>query len=222
MDAWAVIAYGAFGLSAFASLAQLGNWLLRASPQVLANAGRWSLLLLGAGAAAVLAWLVIGGRLTQAMMLAAFVMPVFVQGAARWRGLFGPLTGRFRFRPRIKLDFAAKPPAGKEGPIDPELVRQSVAVLTAYLDQAQRLLPQPVDASLGGWRRISGAEAREMLGLAAGAEPDEICEAHRRLRQSLDPALGGSRYLAQQIDEARDALLGATAPGFASAERRTF
>ena len=54
---------------------------------------------------------------------------------------------------------------------------------------------------------LSVAAAHELLGLAACAAPEEIRAAHRRLRQRVDPAFGGTRYLAAKVDEARDILL---------------
>ena len=50
-------------------------------------------------------------------------------------------------------------------------------------------------------------EALQVLGLAAGAGPDQIREAHHRLMLKLHPDLGGSDYLAGQINRARDVLL---------------
>jgi curved DNA-binding protein CbpA len=53
---------------------------------------------------------------------------------------------------------------------------------------------------------MSVDEAYAILGLARGATPDQIKEAHRRLMVKLHPDHGGSDYLATQINRARDAL----------------
>ncbi|HEU0155106.1 MAG TPA: hypothetical protein VFQ82_03490 [Stellaceae bacterium] len=208
MDGWTEIAYSAFGLSVLFSAVQIGKWALHANPQVIANAGRWSLLALGGVAVAALIWLVIAGRWTQAMMLAAFVMPVLVQSAARWRSLFGSFALRRRGRSKAKLDTSTGYPRGT---VDPDLVRQSLAVLSRYLDQAKAAAEyRPVTlrlASGDGHMRMPADEALAVLGLDPGARSEEIREAHSRLQQRLDPEFGGTRYLVMTIDEARDVLL---------------
>jgi DnaJ domain len=63
----------------------------------------------------------------------------------------------------------------------------------------------------GGARSASGDmtpdEAYRILGLAPGATPEQIKEAHHRLMIKLHPDHGGSDYLATQINRARDVLL---------------
>jgi hypothetical protein len=205
MDEWTVIAYGAFGLSAAASLLQVGNWLSHANPQAIVNAGRWSLVGLGVTAAAVLLWLTASGRWTLALMLASFMMPVFVHGAPRWRTVLGPLPILKNLWPASGASFGGGVHAAARG-VDRRLVEQSLAVLRAYLDQAGR--PDATDRDSAGHRAMSAAEALDTLGLDPGAQPDQIREAHRRLEQRVDPAFGGTQYLADKIDEAKRVLLG--------------
>src|SRR5215467_3514665 len=97
-----VVAYATLALSLFVSAVKMGGWILNADPRAIINSGRWALVALAALALGVLAWLVASGRWTSAMMLAAFMLPVFVQAAPRWRVLFGPINA-------AKSDFPPNP-----------------------------------------------------------------------------------------------------------------
>lgn len=55
---------------------------------------------------------------------------------------------------------------------------------------------------------MSRAQAYEILGLAPGATPDEIRDAHRRLMRANHPDAGGSTWIAARLNQARDVLLG--------------
>lgn len=95
---------------------------------------------------------------------------------------------------------------------------QSVRLLEAYLDRVHPDWRQSRDGD-GGASRESGPgahgdgpmtpdKAYEILGLAPGASRDDIRAAHRRLMKKLHPDQGGSPYLASQINQAKDVLLG--------------
>src|SRR5262252_3772727 len=209
-----VVAYATLALSLFVSAVKMGSWILNANPRAIINSGRWALVAL-----AVLAWLVASGRWTLAMMLAAFMLPVFVQAAPRWRVLFGPLNVARSDFPRGPRDFggAAGGFSSARGTTDPELVRQAIAVLSAYLEQAgarlehrgaERRLPSTAKGSGNGRLRMSREEALDILGLEPTASAHEIADAHRRLGERVDPHAGGTHYLRLKIDEARDVLLG--------------
>jgi hypothetical protein len=133
--------------------------------------------------------------------------------------LLGPINA-------AKSDFPPNPrgfgsgadgfPAAR-GTTDPELVRQAIAVLSAYLEQAgaqlehrgaERHLASAAKGSGNGRLRMSREEALDVLGLEPTASAQEIAEAHRRLGERLDPQVGGTHYLSMKIDEARDVLLG--------------
>ena len=214
-----VVAYATLALSLFVSAVKMGGWILNADPRAIINSGRWALVALAALALGVLAWLLASGRWASAMMLAAFMLPVFVQAAPRWRVLFGPLNAaRSDFPPNTR-DFGS---AGggfstARATTDPELVRQSIAVLRAYLEQARSQLEhKPAEARLtsaakgsgNGRLRMSTQEALDVLGLESTASAQEIADAHRRLGERVDPQVGGTHYLSMKIDEARDVLLG--------------
>ena len=130
-----VVAYATLALSLFVSAVKMGGWILNADPRAIINSGRWALVALAALALGVLAWLVASGRWTSAMMLAAFMLPVFVQAAPRWRVLFGPLNVARSDFARGPRDFggAAGGFSSARGTTDPE---QAIAVLSTYLEQA--------------------------------------------------------------------------------------
>jgi hypothetical protein len=63
---------------------------------------------------------------------------------------------------------------------------------------------------IGGQRPrgvMTREEALHVLGLSHGASPDEIVSAHRNLIKKVHPDQGGSGFLTQQVNEARDVLL---------------
>src|SRR4029078_5327213 len=98
-----ILAYAPLGLSLFVSAVKMGGWILHADPRTILNGGRWALVALAALALGVLLWLVMTGGWSSAMMLAAFMLPIFVQAAPRWRVLFGPLnTLRSDFPPNTR------------------------------------------------------------------------------------------------------------------------
>ena len=93
---------------------------------------------------------------------------------------------------------------------------EGARLLEAYLDRVRpdwrdELAGERPGGSGGGARSAGGdmtvEEAYAILGLAPGADPEAIKEAHRRLMVKLHPDHGGSDYLATKINRARDVLL---------------
>ena len=216
-----VVAYAAMGLSLSVTAMHIGQWLLNANPRTVINAARW-VVAGGIGLTPlVLVWLAMSGRSTLALMLMAFVLPLLVRGVLRWRAPLGSLTFPGHGFPRWGQDFNAPIPSSRvtPDPIDPALVRQSAAVLRAYVEQATgdsggNLTRMPLadkrlnGSSNGAGRRgMSVQEALNILGLEPTARPPQISEAHHWLKQKLSPEIGETHYLVMKIDEAKDVLL---------------
>ena len=95
---------------------------------------------------------------------------------------------------------------------------QSVQLLESFIDRVHgddwRFGHQQQRGAGGGGGNPGGsmsrAQALEILGLGNGAEEQEIRDAHRRLMLANHPDRGGSTFLAAQINQAKEVLLGAS------------
>jgi len=56
--------------------------------------------------------------------------------------------------------------------------------------------------------QMTATQAREILGVKANASKEEIIRAHKHMMQKVHPDRGGSDFLAAQINQAKDKLLG--------------
>ena len=106
-----------------------------------------------------------------------------------------------------------------------EAALMELAAETANDEESAQLLEAYLDRRIPEWRasfdsdasarsasaRNSGAmteqEAHQILGLEPGATVAQIRKAHRSLMQRVHPDVGGSAFLAQRINEAKDFLL---------------
>jgi len=116
------------------------------------------------------------------------------------------LDGRFTGRALESLSDDEVLELYREAQADPDSAR----VIEGYLDRrapnwrSQRS-EEPSHSDPG---TLSHDEAYRVLGLKPGASKADIKAAHRRLMSNLHPDKGGSDYLAQQINRAKDVLLG--------------
>jgi len=122
------------------------------------------------------------------------------------------LDGRFSGRTLASLNLKDLLELYQESQADPDSAR----VMEGYLDRrepnwrAQNSQDRAHGHDAGGGGRsavMDRAEALKILGLKAGASAADIKSAHRRLMTNLHPDKGGSDYLAQQINRAKDVLL---------------
>lgn len=95
---------------------------------------------------------------------------------------------------------------------------RSASLLETYLDRMHgsdwRSAQQGDGASgrkAAGRAPMTLEEAYAVLGLEPGASRAQVLEAHRRLMQKVHPDRGGSNFLAAQINQAKDMLLGTAA-----------
>jgi len=98
-------------------------------------------------------------------------------------------------------------------------------------EQSRQVLESYLDRRRPDWRSVAGAgpredeprgrgdspwtkggmsaeEAREILGVASGASPEEIERAYRRVMKAAHPDHGGSDWMAAKVNQAKDVLLG--------------
>lgn len=97
---------------------------------------------------------------------------------------------------------------------------ESMQLLEAYLDRRMPEWRDNFEADAGArsaGTAQSGAmthqEAYQILGIEEGASAVQIRKAHRSLMQRVHPDVGGSAFLAQRVNEAKDFLLRAHEDG---------
>lgn len=120
------------------------------------------------------------------------------------------LAGSFEGAVLDDLDEAALMELAAETANDSE----SAQLLEAYLDRRMpdwranvESDPRARSASSSNTGAMTEQEAHQILGLEAGATVAQIRKAHRGLMQRVHPDVGGSAFLAQRINEAKDFLL---------------
>lgn len=116
------------------------------------------------------------------------------------------LDGQFAGRTLDSLSLAQVLSLYREAQADADSAR----VIESYLDRRApdwRNQAQSGEAPASASGAMGRAEALKVLGLEEGATRGEIKAAHRHLMSTVHPDKGGSDYLAQQINRAKDVLL---------------
>ena len=90
---------------------------------------------------------------------------------------------------------------------DAQADADSARLIESYLDRRDPGWRSREHASAAPSADMTGAEALRVLGLNEAASADDIKAAHRRLMAQVHPDHGGTDYLAQQINQAKDVLL---------------
>lgn len=91
---------------------------------------------------------------------------------------------------------------------------ESTRLLTTYLDKRFGDSWREDDTQTGSQgspasqRAMSRQQAFDILGISPSSSKEEIIAAHRKLMQKMHPDRGGSDYLAAQINQAKDILIG--------------
>lgn len=226
--------YLVLGIAVLAGLFLLGRWMSTANPVVLA----WFVRLLsGALIVGVGAYAAISGRFGWLIYALPFLIPLLFRwrmARTRQKNARGPSPGgssevsTVYFRMRLDHDSGQMQGIVLRGPhagrnledLDPSALRE-VHALCADDQDSLRLFEAWLDRSgrrgAGGERQGQAAapggsmtkeQAREILGVGPDADATAIRAAHRRLMAKLHPDTGGSTFLAAQINEAKDCLLG--------------
>lgn len=215
MDYAVIISAIVLGLSVLATAAKFLDWFLHSDPKTMVRTIRWMLLLLVVAGIPLLVMMIMREQWAGAMLLGSAML--IVPTLLKWRAVLAPLSAAFdRFRRKPQpfemppvWEEPASPPVSS---VDPRALQHAVALLEAYVRHAapvassQQQIDAPVDDEDDG---MSVKEALDVLGLPDGADLASVHAAHRRLMRGADPDTGGSPYLADKIDDARDVLVGA-------------
>lgn len=200
------------GILLLAALIFFAQWFGRTEPARASQALKW---MLGAAAVGVAIFLAATGRLAGAIAAVVALAPLLLQRAksARDSNTVADeiLTGEFQGRRLEDLSLSnLLDLLGDYRNRNP----QAASRLEAYLDKrfgdSWRNVGQRGGRNSASGRGRTGMtreEAYEILGLAPGATENEIKAAYHRLMLKLHPDQGGSNYLAQKINQARDILL---------------
>lgn len=89
-----------------------------------------------------------------------------------------------------------------------QLLKYLPLVSRLFKQQGQQYTRQGSQPPPAGKKPMSQQEALDVLGLKAGYTKEDVIQAHRRMMQKIHPDRGGSDYLAAQINQAKETLIG--------------
>jgi hypothetical protein len=227
-DPFLLLAVTGLSLSGLVSAIRLIDWFIHSDPKVVAQTGRWAAVGLAALSVPLLLGLLLNQKWTAAMLLAAVMLLAAAFYGPRALARLGSRRLRPDWSPAAGADTSNR--SADVALPDAELVQRSILVLEEYLRLTAGVSKRngkdvhAVEAESGNGRSLdrasapmSRAEALEILGLGPDAAEQQIDDAHRRLVQLIHPDRGGSHYFTVKVNQAKDALVGASAAPTASA-----
>ena len=201
--------YLILGVAILAGLLLAGRWFTTADPKLLIKILKC--LLLGIIGAVAL-FFVFSGRLGWAIFALPALLPWLMRARAAHRMFktFSRMTSGWGGGPTgqssdVETRFLRMGLDHDSGRMSGEVIEGDYAGRTL----AEMTLEELVDLLQTCWvEAMTREEALEILGLDHGAGEKEIKDAHHRLISNMHPDHGGSTYLAAQINQAKDVLLG--------------
>lgn len=144
--------------------------------------------------------------------IALVILGLIIMGSLHW--IFTPVALVFPFLDNIYVALRERGKIQQWQEASQQVVREMTRLAQQSREALQsttRARPQqstPSDTPRTSPSDMSSDEALKILGLAPGANPQDIKDAHRRLIRTMHPDRGGDAHKAAKINRAKDVLTG--------------